>query len=333
MVAFWFTLLALGVGVTGIVLASSADQLGEAFRLERSVTGFILLAAATSLPELIVSGQLAWNDLPDMAVGGVMGSCLINLLILAGIDLSQRSRGRILSRRAAAHALAALASIMMAAIVGVCVLMPGLPTLGRFHVGTVLVFLSYFVTVRLVFVDRVTSEPVEPHESVSILPETASEQPTRHWLRPLLYYLGATGVILALAAPLTGTSESLATILGLSGTFFGAVFIALVTSLPEAVTTYQATRMDAHDLAIGNILGSNTFNLLILVAIDAFYHKPLFSDLGPVHAITALGIIVTTTIAVMGILYRVEKRIWYLEPDAAGVILSALLFFYFVYSM
>ena len=91
--------------------------------------------------------------------------------------------------------------------------------------------------------------------------------------------------------------------------------------------------MNANDLAIGNVLGSNTFNLLILVAIDLVYEKPLFSSITPVRAVAAVGIVVTTTIATMGLLYRVEKRVWYLEPDALAVTFSGDRVFLLLYGV
>ena len=329
MAGFWFSLLAISVGAVGIVLARSADSLGAAYKLDRSITGFMLLAAATSLPELIVSCQVASSGSPDMAVGSLLGSCLMNLMILAVIDLMRRTRGRILSRKAASHSLSALASILLAAVVAVAVLNPDWALMKRLHWGSLLVFAAYAFTIRLVFVDRSRSRAADIIESPEVEQQLDS-QPSSKW-RPLVWYLLSTAGIFALASPLAVTSDQLAVLLGLSGTFFGAVFLALVTSLPEFVTTYEATRINADEMAIGNILGSNAFNLVILVAVDLVTPMPLFSVLGPIHAVAALGIMITTSIAAMGMLYRVEKRLWFLEPDATAVIIASLAFFYLLY--
>lgn len=327
MTFFWFLLLAFAVALVGIVLARASDQLGGAFRLERSITGFLLLAAATSLPELVISCQVARTGDIDMAVGSLLGSCLMNLLILAAIDLSRRNRGTMLSAKAAAHGLSGLASILIAAVVAVAVLVPNIPGIGRLHLASVVIFATYLVTFRLVYLDRRMSR-------ISDALETASRADPE--LKPVMWrvatpYLIATAGIFVLASPLANSSVELATLLGLSGTFFGAVFLALVTSLPEIVTTYEASRMDADDMAIGNVLGSNAFNLLILVAVDFVSPSPLFSSMQSIHAVAALGIIVATSIAAMGMLYRVEKRWWTLEPDAVAVIGVSLFFFYVIY--
>lgn len=324
---FRFFLAALAVAAIGVVLARSADALGQALRLRRSITGFVMLAAATSLPELVVACQVTRTGAVDMAAGSMLGSCLMNLLILAAIDLSRRSRGRILSRQAAAHALASLASILLATLVVFAILLPTVPQLGRLHVGSALLLIGYVLTVRLVYVDRKVSEQTEVTASTTV----RAPEPSRLNLRPFLVFAIAAIGLLIVSQPLASTSNRLAEILSLGGTFFGAVFLAFVTSLPEAVTTFEASRMDNDDMAIGNIFGSNAFNLLILVAIDFCYDKPLFSALSTVNAIAALGVVVTTCVATMGLLYRLEKRIWYLEPDAVGVILIALVFLYLLY--
>ncbi|WP_161604215.1 sodium:calcium antiporter [Roseiconus nitratireducens] len=327
MIFVWFSLIAAAVGVVGVVLARASDRLGEALRLERSLTGFLMLAVATSLPELVVSCQVAYQGSVDMAVGSLLGSCLMNLLILAAIDLSRRSKIRMLSRQAAAHALASLSSVLLAGIVAVAILLPLRPAgLWRIGTGSLVLVLAYLMTFRMVFLDRRVATAAEFIESAP----PAVNVPR---MRPLILYVSSTIGIFLLAPPLASTSERMSVALGLTGTFFGAVFLALVTSLPEVVTTAEASRMDAHDLAIGNILGSNAFNLLILVAVDIVHPRPLYAELMPVHALAALGVIITTTIALMGILYRVEKRLWYLEPDAIAVIGSSLMFFYFLYAI
>jgi cation:H+ antiporter len=324
-----FFLIAAAVAAIGVILARSSDAIGTAFRIDRSITGFVMLAAATSLPELVVSCQVARTGDVDMATGSLLGSCLMNLLILAAIDLARRSRGRILTPQAAAHALASLSSILLATLVALGILVEVMPTFGRFHSASIFLLVAYVLTVRLVYLDRAVSEQTQ-HEIEAVKADDEASIPVSR-ARPIWYYVLASLGLLIVAPWLASTSISLASQLNLSGTFFGAVFLAFVTSLPEVVTTHEASRMNADDMAIGNILGSNAFNLLILVAVDACYHQPLFSSLTTVNAIAALGVIITTTIATMGLLYRVEERVWFLEPDALGVVLVAVLFFYLLY--
>jgi cation:H+ antiporter len=107
-----------------IIIASGfltrfADAIAEITRLGRLIIGSVLLAGATSLPELTVDISAIRQGMADLAVGDLLGSSLMNLLILAALDLSHRSRGRMLSRQAAAHALAGLVSTSLATLVAI----------------------------------------------------------------------------------------------------------------------------------------------------------------------------------------------------------------------
>jgi cation:H+ antiporter len=91
--------------------------------------------------------------------------------------------------------------------------------------------------------------------------------------------------------------------------------------------------MKAFDLALGNIFGSNSFNMILFVPLDIAHRSPLFATLSPTHVLTALAIIMATAIAVLGQLYTVEKRIRIIEPDAAlviAVVVGSLALIYFV---
>ena len=89
--------------------------------------------------------------------------------------------------------------------------------------------------------------------------------------------------------------------------------------------------MGAFDLAVGNIFGSNTFNMLLFVPLDALHNGSLFAAVSPSHLITCLAAILVTSIAIMGQLYQVEGRRRLIEPDAMLMLLmifSALALIY-----
>ncbi len=95
-----FVLLSLAIVVAGIFLTRYAERIATITSLGHSLAGVLLLASATSLPELSVGWSAIRIDAADLAVGELLGSCLWNLLILAVLDLSTRSRGRILGAKA-----------------------------------------------------------------------------------------------------------------------------------------------------------------------------------------------------------------------------------------
>ena len=108
---------------------------------------------------------------------------------------------------------------------------------------------------------------------------------------------------------------------GLGQTFVGNICIALSTSLLEVVVSFAAVRMGAVDLAIGNLFGSNIFNIFVLALDDIFFTGgPILSLVGRNHIISALSAIAMTATAVIGLIYRAEKKRLFIAWDSAGIV-------------
>jgi cation:H+ antiporter len=213
---------------------------------------------------------------------------------------------------AAAHALSATASLLLTAIVMLFLVLDVNWTLWRMGPGTVAVVVAYLFTLRLVYFDQQYALRLQP---------PAEETAARPWWPYAAGFLAAAGVVLLAGPRLAHTADELAALTGLGRTFFGTVFVASVTSLPEIVTTLEAVRMGARDLAIGNIFGSNAFNMVIPALGDLASGQPILTMAADTHLITAAAVILVTAVATMGLLYRAEKRYWLVEPDSALVML------------
>jgi cation:H+ antiporter len=137
------------------------------------------------------------------------------------------------------------------------------------------------------------------------------------------YAASAFGILLA-APILASAAEGLAVETGLGGTFVGTTLVAFSTSMPELVTTFAAVRAGAFDLAAGNIFGSNAFNMIILLPADGFFDGSLLAAASSTHEVTGVCVILATSLATLGLLYRPERRYWLIEPDAASVIVVVL---------
>jgi cation:H+ antiporter len=107
---------------------------------------------------------------------------------------------------------------------------------------------------------------------------------------------------------------------GLGNTFVGTTLVALSTSLPELAASFAAIRIGSLDLAVGNLFGSNAFNMLLFVPLDFACPGVLFASVSSVHTISAFAAILATSVIIMGQLYQVERRIPILEPDSLAVI-------------
>jgi cation:H+ antiporter len=307
--------------VAGSVLTRCGDAIAALTGLGRLLVGSILVAAATSLPEVLVDvNAVVREGLPDLAVGDLLGSSLVNLLILAALDFGRRGGGRMLSRMSAAHALSATMAILLTAIVAVAILVPFRREVLGVGTGVWAVAVVYVLGVRLTFFDqryaaKVGGERFPP-------PEVAGR---RLGLGAAVAGFGLAAAAIFAAAPhLAHAAGRLAELTGAGSTFVGTTLVALSTSLPELVATFAAARIGAHDLAVGNIFGSNAFNMVILLPVDLAHPGILLADVSQAHAITALAVIVVTAVTMLGILYHAERRIWLVEPDALLVVLLVL---------
>lgn len=316
-----FGLLAAVVVAAGTVLSHYADAIAEATGFGRLLVGSVLLAGATSLPELTVDLSAVRLNLPDLAIGDLLGSSLMNLFILALLDLTRHSRGKMLSRLAAAHAMSGLFSIGLTALAGL-----GLLTAGRFphaillsvHASVWLLALSYVLGVRLVFLDQ----RIATRAAAEAQPAEEAVKSQHASLRTALAgFAAAAGVILIAGPFLAATAGRIAELSGLGSTFVGTTLVALCTSLPELSASLSAIRNGSIDLAVGNVFGSNAFNMALFLPLDAMFPGSIFAAASGAHTISAFAVIVASCVVVIGQLYHEERRTRFLEPDALTVLL------------
>jgi cation:H+ antiporter len=318
--------------VAGTFLSKYADAIADLTGLGRLLVGSVLLAGATSLPELTVDISAIRLGAADMAVGDIVGSSLMNLLILALLDLSHHSRGRMFSKQAAAHALSGSLAAALTAILGLGLLTAkALQPYSILGIGpaTILMLLAYVLGVRLIFLDQRMAK----NTALETGADAHSNSP-KLTLASAGVGFAVCAIVILIAGPfLAHAADSLAEKTGLGGTFVGTTLVAFSTSLPELVSSFAALRLGAHDLAIGNIFGSNAFNMILLAPLDMAHPGSLLAAVSTGHAITCIAVILATQVAVMGQLYRAESKWPLIEPDAWLVILivvTALALVYFI---
>jgi len=273
LVIFGFIGCAAAILWAGTRLTIYADVIAERTRLGRVWAGMVLLAVATSLPELFNSTSAVVQNLPNIAAGDVAGSNILNLAILGIVGVFSRSRTRLhgLSRF---HVRSAWFIIVMSVLAaGSIMLGPRLPALGWISPVTPLILLLYFWAVR----------------KAGTVAETASLRPvtTRISLRTAVirYILFALAVVTA-AVLLPSLASHVATSTGLGNTFVGTIMVAFATSLPELVTATAAVRIRAPEMAVGGLIGSNLFNLGILGIGDIVYWRgSLFAAVQSTHTV------------------------------------------------
>ncbi len=327
--------LALGVCTAVILycgtrLAKYGDVIAEKTGLGRTFTGFVLFAAVTSMPELVNGvSAVAYVGTPDIAVGDVLGSCVFNLLIIAFMDAFYRPQP-IFGMAKPGHVLSAGFGILLLSVVVAGLFLGGrIAPLGWLGFYSVVITGIYIVAMRVVYryEKRMVAEYIK--EAVEELYGGISkETAVRN------FALNAVVVVVA-AIFLPEIGVGIAEQTGLGQTFVGNIFIAASTSLPEIVVSAATVRMKAVDLAIGNILGSNIFNVMILAVDDLFFLRgPLFSHTDPDNIVPAVSAIAMTAIVVIGLLYRpTKKKSFFVEWDSMalmGVFVVNLLVLYFL---
>lgn len=314
-------IFAIAAGVillAGTALTQFADIISHRTKLGGMFVGSILLAGATSLPELVTDVSAVRIGELNLAVGDLVGSSLFNLLILALLDLTRYSHGRMFSEISAAHALSASMSIALTAIAGIFIFVGAkleTATVAGVGPGSVLLVVAYLAGMRVIYAAK---EKVVGEKTTKGRPSHILLIPIQGMtLRGAVVGYAACGGAIVIAAPfLAHAAADLAAQSGLGGTFFGTTFVALCTSLPEMIATFTAVRMQAFDLAVGNIFGSNCFNMVVLASLDLFEEGSLLASVSPAHVFSALAVILVTAVLVIGQLYRVERKKTYLEPDA-----------------
>ncbi len=327
MLSLTFVGLSSMIVLAAMLLAKFGDDIAETTGWGGSVTGLVLLAGATSLPELSVGYSAVRINAVDLTAGGVLGSSLVNLLILALVDLISRRPGRILTRSSAAHALSATVGALLTGLILLGILLDTPWSLFRIGPASWAVIAAYALCARLIFLDQRESAK---HAACELAAEPESQKSVSI-LWSALGFLAATIVIFFVAPKLASNADEIADVTGLGRTFIGTLLVAAVTSLPEAVSTIAAVRLGAVDMAIANIFGSNAFNMVIFAVLDLASSDSLLTSVSDTHAITAACVLITTAVALLSVLYRPEKRWWLIEPDAALIALLVVGALYLVY--
>ena len=323
MVWIQFLLSSAVVVYAAIKLAEYGDIIAVRTNLGGLFVGTIFLAGATSLPELIASISAFQTGYPNLAAGNFFGSNMVNMMLLALVDLINY-QVPLLRRIAVSHALTAALTTILMLIAIISILDEVDIKIGWVGLDSLVIIALYFGGIWLI--QRENKGPGEPAPAA----EPAADFPS---LRRGLIGFGITAVVLVAVVPmLVSASTEIAAITGLGTGFVGTALLSLVTSLPELLAALAAMRMNAFDMAVGNLLGSSVFNMLALGIADFFYVDGRF--LGAIDdnfvLVGLLGLLLTN-MALVGNLARVERKFLFIEIDTIATIVVYLLGMYLLY--
>ncbi|GAB4394286.1 MAG: cation transporter [Kiloniellaceae bacterium] len=305
----WMALLAFGltglvIAAAGTAMAQVSDRLADRTGLGEAITGGLLLGASTSLSGFITSVSTAAQGFPDLALSNAVGGIAVQTVFLAVADITYR-------RANLEHAAASVTNLTQGALLIALLSLPlvaGLTpawTLLGCHPASFLILIGYIFGMRLA-----SQTQKEPLWGPKVTEETFADVPAEPRGGRTLYVLLARFAVLFVIVGIAGYVLGQAGIAisgktGLSQTIVGALLTAISTSLPELVTTLAAVRRGALTLAVGGIIGGNTFDVILVAASDIAYRPGSIYHATSDQPVFIIAItILMTAVLLLGLLRR-----------------------------
>jgi cation:H+ antiporter len=240
------------------LLVRGASKLALSFGISPLVVGLTVVAYGTSAPEMAVSVQSAMTGQVDIALGNVVGSNIFNVLFILGVSalITPLLVARQLIRQEVPIMIGASLLLFALAFDG-----------GISHWDAALMFgLLIAYTVFLVLQSRKETGTAAAGDAAS--PESADSGWDRHWAVQVLLIGGGLALLVLGADWLVGAAIAFAKQLGVSELVIGLTIVAAGTSMPEVATSIVAALRGQRDIAVGNVVGSNTFNILGVLGVS-----------------------------------------------------------------
>lgn len=295
--------------LAGVRLTHVADSLAERTGLGDAIGGALLLGGVTSLPGIVttITGSLGGD--PAFGLANPVGGVAVQTVWLAIADLVYR---RANLEHAAASLENLLQTVVLLALLAVPVIAYATPDLrwGWIHPMTLFIPVAYGYGLHLLrgLKKRPMWEAVRTSDT-----ETEEEQPpasdqplSRLWLA-----LAALGLVVGVAGWAIGRAGlGVVAATGLPGGLVGFTLTSAITSLPELVVLITAVRMGALTLGVANVIGGNTFDILMIAMADLFYLKgPVYRDAGDQSLVLLGGTALATAVLAVGLVVRDRKGI------------------------
>lgn len=321
MVFVYFIIAGVITVYASIKLSQYADVISEKTAMGGMMVGTLLLAGATSLPEVSTSFSAAAIGNADIAVGNMIGSNLFNLFILAGFDFLLRKR-QILQRAEKDHVYTSLLGILLTVLVMLALwLRLDISILG-IGLDALIIGITYIVGMLVISRMPKLSHDIEAEISEK---EEEPDNPSASLSSKgaIIRFIIAALVILGAGTALSITGDEIAVVTGIGSSFIGSFLIAAATSLPEAISVFIALRLNNVNMAVGAILGSNIFNMIILALSDPVYSEgTLIANVSGANMIIATGVLIMSLLVLFSLLRKKTTSIAaYAWPSAVILII------------
>ncbi|AKH43778.1 cation:H+ antiporter [Altererythrobacter atlanticus] len=315
-----FAAAAAVVWWAGTRLPAYAAAIARRTGIGQAFAGMLLLGGITSLPELSTAVSAAAIGASSLALNNILGSVAFNILLIAMADAVLGNRPLTSVVAQPATLIQGVLGMLLLAFVAAAVLWQdvGLAGVG---IWSLLVFAGCLIAMRIAY--RYERRPrwvvIDPGEAETHALEAETQD------EPERLYWGMAGLallILGAGSVLAMTGDEIAVRTGLGSGLVGLIFVALATSLPELSSISSAIRTRHYELAIGEVFGSNIFNLALILVIDLVAPgPPVLGMAGRFEAIAALLGLALTGIYVIGLIERRNRTFLRMGYDSLTAIL------------
>lgn len=244
------------------ILVEGASSIAKRYAISELVIGLTIVSFGTSMPELIVNVLSSIQGNSELAIGNIFGSNVSNILLILGVSAMVRPLPIQRSIYFTEIPISILAICLVGFLANANLFMhTDQLSISRYDGMILMLFFGLFMTYIFVISRENNNDgaPFDDTESIKIMSQT----------RSVLYVCGGVISLFIGGKWIVDGAVSMATSLGLSEAFIGLTVVAVGTSLPELVTSVVAARKNKADMAIGNVIGSNIFNLFWILGLSA----------------------------------------------------------------
>jgi cation:H+ antiporter len=306
----------VAIWVAGTALSKTTDVIDRRFGLGEALGGVVLLAIAGTLPEIAITVSAAAKGHLGLAAGNLIGGVAVQTMVLVICDaVASRKQSLTFLVGSLVPVIEALLVIFVVAGVLMGALLPESTRIGPVSPASLAIAVAWFAGIYAINEARKSPRwKVEPLGSVSGLPhrrtETPSEKPTpvtQSAARAIVVFAISCVVTLVAGVVLEVSGNDLATREGINGVIFGATVLSVASALPEISSGIAAVRLGDNELAVADIFGGNSFQVVLFVLADLIAGKPVLPSAGDLNGwLAALGIALTAIYA-FGVILRREK--------------------------
>ncbi|MFH1798879.1 MAG: hypothetical protein ABH844_06075 [Candidatus Omnitrophota bacterium] len=274
--------------------------ISEKTHIEEGIIGMFFLAIATSFPEIITSASAVFSlGRIGLGYGDIIGSLIVNFMILFALDYFYGG-GRILLKASKLNRMTVifvLASVLTVLGGAVLRLLPlALPHVGRIGIESLFIVGQYLLYLKIVHKNSRTGEIGSSYKN--------DESLGKIWVK----FISFLGIVMLLSVWMARVGEKIIVLTNLSQTFTGALLLGLATSLPEIIVSFAALRASSLDMAIGNIFGSNLFDLCIIPFLDVLTKAPILGMLTAGQIIATVIALILTVVVLVGLFSKKDTK-------------------------